>query len=79
MLNPTEKQKIKSFLADKVMSNAVKSVLMDSFLKNSKNTDVQTLAAERIALNLLDEGFKELNKYANKTERTEKKVGQFAL
>jgi len=71
MLNSTQKDKIKRFLADKTMSNSVKEVLRESFLKSQGNTDVYTLAAERLAVILLDQGFKELSKFANQTEKEE--------
>ena len=72
MFNQTEKEKIKRFLSDKVQANAVKNVLREAFLKKSGNTDVQTLAAERIAINLLEDGFKELGRYSNILKREEK-------
>lgn len=79
MLNSTQKQKIKGFIADITMSNAVKGVLRETFLKNSGVNDVQTLAAERIAINLLEEGFKELRKYSFQTEKEEKDRVQVGL
>ena len=79
MLNQTAKNKIKGFLSDAVMSNAVKEVLREAFLKNSGVNDVQTLAAERIAINLLEEGFKELKKHSNQTEKEEKDRVQVGL
>jgi hypothetical protein len=79
MLNSTEKNKIKRFLADKVMADTIEKIFLASFLKKSGNTDVQTLAAERIAINLLEEGFKDLRKYANQITRDEKQKGQIAL
>jgi hypothetical protein len=56
-------EKITRFLNDVVMAEAVKRVLLESFMKPSKDTDVQTLAASRIAIDLLNEGWKELQKY----------------
>jgi len=79
MLNQTQKQKIKGFIADKTMSNAVKEVLRESYMKKSGATDVNTLAAERIAINLLEEGFRELKKHSNETERDEKVANQIGL
>lgn len=71
MLNETQKHKIKGFMADEMMSNAVKYVLREVFLKErgNKDTDVQTLAAERLAIILLEEGFKELKKYSKETKQ----------
>ena len=58
-----KEQKIKRFLADEVMSFFVRDALRDTFLKPAKETDVQYLAASRIALDLLDQGFKDLQQY----------------
>ena len=78
MLNLTEKNKIKGFLADEIMSNAVKNVLRESFLKDRKG-DVQMLASQMLAVNLLDEGFKELRKNANQVDRDIIEKEQIAL
>lgn len=51
------------------MSGAVKEVLRETFLKNNGSKDVQTLAAERIAISLLDIGFNELRRFSQKTEQ----------
>ena len=79
MLNNNEQHKIKAFTADKVMSNAVKKVLMEVFIKDSGTTDVQTLASEKIAILLLQSGFKELKKYSNIADQEVKKIIQVGL
>ena len=79
MLNNNEQHKIKAFTADKVMSNAVKKVLMEVFIKDSGTTDVQTLASEKIAILLLQRGFKELKKYSNIADQEVKKIIQVGL
>lgn len=79
MLNSAEKHKIKNFVADKVLASSVKRVLMDAFLKNSGTDDVQKLAAERIAINLLENGFKELEKNANEAQKVEKDIKNVGL
>ena len=58
-----KEEKIKRFLADEVMAFIVKDVLREAFLKASKSQDTMYLAASRIAIDLLDEGFRELQKY----------------
>jgi len=78
-LTPTDKQKIKNFISDKVMSGAVHDVLLDSFLKKGDTTDVQTLAAERIAINLLHDGFKSLKKYASENTQETKTLKQVGM
>lgn len=54
------------------MSNAVYEVLHASFLKSKGQRDIQVLAAERLALDFLDLGWKELQKFQiNKAETPE--------
>lgn len=66
-------------MADVVMVHAVKTVLREAFLKSSETQDVQTLASERIAINLLENGFKELKKFSNKTEGESKELNNVGL
>lgn len=73
-MNELKKEKIKRFLSDAVMAEAVKEVLISSFLKPSKISDVNFLAASRVAIDLLGEAWKELQKFkADKNENTEAK------
>jgi hypothetical protein len=58
-----KKNKIDRFLKDEGMSNAVYEVLLNCFLKESGVSDVQTLAAEKIAILLLQSAWKQLSKY----------------
>lgn len=74
-----KQEKIKRFMSDKIMADAVKEVLREEFLKDHGTSDVQTLAAERIAINLLDIGFKELKKYSTKAEQEIKELKQVGL
>lgn len=78
MLNSTEKQKIKRFVSDVTMFKVVKDVLRESFLKDRKG-DVQILASQMLAVNMLDEGFKELGKEAKRVEQEDKPKEQIAL
>jgi hypothetical protein len=63
MIDIERKERISRFLKDVRMSEAVKEVLRSSFLKTKGQRDVQVLAAERIALDLLEEAWKDLQKY----------------
>lgn len=73
MLNQTQKNKIRGFISDEMMSDAVRVVLEGTF-KKKRNDDVGTLAAQMMALNLLEEGFKELSRYLNETAKEKKSV-----
>ena len=66
-------------MSDRIMSGAVKTVLRETFLKSSGTQDVQTLASERMAINLLEDGFKELKKFSNKAEQEIKELNNVGL
>jgi len=65
MYSDSQIAKIKRFLADQEMSETVKRVIRDSFLKPREKSDVYILAAERIAIELLNEAFKDLERARN--------------
>ena len=80
MLNNQKTEKIKKFMADKDLAGIIREVLTNSFLKTSKgDRDVQLLAASRIAIDLLDDGFKELNKVARSQNDPEERLSQPGL
>lgn len=62
-MNETEINKVQRFINDPLMSGVVYGVLRDAFLKKRGPRDVQVLAAERLAVDLLDEGWQELLKH----------------
>lgn len=55
-------EKIARFLDDQAMNKAVYDVLLSFFLKDAQG-DVQTLAAQRIAISLLQGAWRELERY----------------
>lgn len=64
-MTPDKKEKINRFLQDERMNEAVKEVLQKAFLKPQANKEVNYLAASRIAIDLLDDAWRELLKYKN--------------
>lgn len=78
-MDSTKQQKIKRFMGDRIMVDAVKEVLRETFMKSSGTQDVQTLASERMAINLLEAGFKELKKYSAIAEQEIKDITQIGL
>ena len=78
-MNDAEKAKIQRFVEDSVMSNAVWEVLEAECLKPSKDRDVQNLAAKMIAIEILLNAWKELEKYKtdeqNKSGLSGKQIG----
>ena len=75
----TKREKIKRFLNEPLLADVVKGVLIDSFLKQSKSSDVQTLAASRIAIDLLGEGWKELYRFRSEDEKVKENKGNTGL
>ena len=74
-----EKEKIKMFVSDKVMMEAVKKVVLASYLKPQKDKDVQTLAASRIAIDLLQDAWRDLKKISLEEQGDIKKLKQIGL
>lgn len=73
-------EKLKRFANDPDVCIAVYKLLENTLLKPiTKNTDVSTLAAERIAIDILREAWKELDKYKSKGQSEQKEGGQIGL
>lgn len=64
---------------DEVMSDAVYMVVLDAFLKTRSNQDVYTLAAARLSVDYLRDGWKELKKYQDEKEVEERNTTNRAL
>lgn len=61
-LNDTEKAKVARFLLDATLSGAVYNVLLGTFIGKKASKDVNVAAAERIAVDLLNDAWRELEK-----------------
>lgn len=72
-------EKIKKFLADVAMSEVVFQTLLQSFLKKRDTDTVEMKAAERIAIDLLQEGWKELEKIKNTSQTVVRNSGQIGM
>ena len=73
-----QRKKVGLFLQDEELTKILYDILLESFLRTPKSTDVQTLAAYRIAIDLLKEGWRELQGFRlrNKPEdSTQENVG----
>ena len=73
-MDKTQEEKIRLFINDKVMSAAVYDMLLKSFIKPSDRADVNVLAASRIAIDLLQESWKELKKFEQYRDDTKSNV-----
>lgn len=78
-MDVNQQEKIARFLKDEIMSNAVYDTLLSTFLEGTKTTDVQTLAAERIAITLLQNGWKTLERYKAKAASESPKNRQIGI
>lgn len=70
-----EQEKVRRFVNDPVASKAVFDLLLHSFLSDRASQDVHTLAASRLAIDYLKQGWKELEKIKDKVQ-TEKSASQ---
>lgn len=78
-MDNTEKEKIVRFLHDKLTSEAVRDFLLFSFLRPHPNADVQLLAASRLAIDLLQDGWKEMERLKVGGEEKQKSGGNVGL
>ena len=72
-MTPEQIHQIKKFINDPAMSSAVHDSVYQFFLKRRKTDDVQMLATERLALFLLEDAWKDLQRYA--VDEKEKEEG----
>lgn len=74
-----KKEKIRQFVNDPDMERAVHGALLRFFLKAPKERDVQFLAASWVAKEIFDEGWKDLLRLKNDSEKREKPISNLAL
>lgn len=70
-MRESQVMKIRHFLSDKEMCETVRSVLISSFMKK-READVQYLAAQTLAYQMLEDGWHELLSYRPKQKKPEK-------
>lgn len=78
-MNSVKKAKLKKFVQDEVMVEAVYEVLQSSFLKVRPHEDVYILAASRLAVDYLTQAMKEMEKYKDEEVREDKVLNQIGL
>ena len=61
--------KLQRFANDKMMFDAVYETVLATYLKARSGSDVHKLASERLAINLLEEAFAILARYADDTNK----------
>lgn len=62
-MDPTRKEKLKRFASDRMMFAAVREQILSTYLRPRAKLDVQVLAAERLAIDLLEDAFKEIERF----------------
>ena len=74
-MDETQKNKIQQFINDDMMFKVILEFLTNSFLNRRGQRDIQIMAAERMAIELLDDGFRELEKFkfGGEEEKVEKR------
>ena len=74
-MDETQKNKIQQFINDDMMFKVILEFLTNSFLNRRGQRDIQIMAAERMAIELLDDGFRELEKFkfGGEEEKAEKR------
>lgn len=79
MLEKIQVEKVKRFISDKVLAKTIQDILTESFLRPRGSRDIHIMAAERISVELLKEGFRELEFIAKNEDKEEKKLSQVGL
>lgn len=65
--------KLRQFVLDKAMSEAVKQQLVSSFLKKRADRDVQILAAQQLAVEFLNDAWSDMKRLQGQEIQPEKR------
>lgn len=79
MIDDLKRARIERFMNDLVTSDAVYEAVRESFLGRKGAKEIQILAAERLAIDLLSEAWKELKKFRAVEEDDTKITKQVGL
>lgn len=71
--------RVKKFMRDVDTANAVRNVLTKAFLKKRERSDIYMAAAERLAIDLLEDAWRELEKIKGQDEAEKKDLSQVGL
>lgn len=78
-MNDLQKSRITAFLNDELTAKAVYEVLLQSFLKTRTGVSVHELAAAKLAIDYLREGWKELERNVLEEQKEEKDINNIGL
>jgi len=76
-VNEREIVKIRGFINEKEMSEAVRVLLMRNFLAKKTNADVYTLAAQTLAVQFLSEAWVEMERHKNEPKKEGQKSANY--
>lgn len=79
MIDGHKQQKIQKFLSDTDMREAVREGITKSLLKKRNRSDVHLTAASMIAIDLIDEAWKDLETYKKKEVREKRTIDQVGI
>lgn len=78
-MNDIQKNKVTKFINDEVMQSSVYEVIQDAFLNRKGQKDVHILAGERLALDYLNEAWRELERFKQVNEEKSTVEGNVGL
>lgn len=69
---------IKRFINDPLLSDTIYGIILETFIRKREG-DVQIQAASKLAIDFLNDSWKELKKYQNQNEKEIKPLIQIGL
>lgn len=72
-MNEKDVIKIRGFINERDMSEAVRALLMRNFLQKRNGADVHVLAAQTLAVQFLSEAWTEMERHKNEQKKNEDK------
>ena len=73
-MTETQIAKVRNFLGDKTLQGTIKELLRYSFLAKKDGADVQILAAQTLAFQLLDEAWRDMERYKAEPKNTDRQT-----
>lgn len=62
---------VRAFVRDVRLNKAVKDVLLSNFLRSRTNADVHILAAQTLAVQLLEDSWREMERYKSDVKKVD--------
>jgi len=78
-MNQLNQEQIKRFANNTELNEAVKEVLLKTFMKEKSGADVNILASQTLAINLLHEAWREIEEYKNRPQTEDNQRSQIGI